>query len=119
VIIQRMLRKAGLTRRAILPLSAGLLANTDRYFESLNTYRAGEIEPLVSTFVDAAFSSLDNASRLARDLSAVRDSWNETVSARADSTVWPLIDSPNWGLFVRTRRRDEPNMACLRGFGLS
>ena len=92
VIIQRMLRRAGLTRRAILPLSAGLLADTERYFESLDIYRTGEIEPLVSTFVDAAFSSLDNASRLAQDLATVRDSWNETVSARADSTVWPLLN---------------------------
>ncbi|MCP5027303.1 MAG: Fic family protein [Actinomycetia bacterium] len=91
-IIQRMLRNAGLTRQTILPLSAGLLADTERYFESLNTYRTGEIEPLVSAFVDATFSSLDNASRLAQDLAAVRDSWNGTLSARADSTVWPLLD---------------------------
>ncbi len=92
VVVQRMLRNAGLTRRAILPLSAGLLIDTERYFESLNTYRTGEIEPIVSAFVDATFSSLDNASRLAQDLASVRDSWNETVSARADSTVWPLLD---------------------------
>jgi len=92
VIIQRMLRNAGLTRRAILPLSAGVLTDTERYFESLNTYRTGEIKPVVSMFVDAAFRSLDNANRLAQDLAAVRDSWNETVSARADSTVWPLLD---------------------------
>lgn len=92
VIIQRMLRNAGLTRKAILPLSAGLLTDTKRYFESLNTYRAGELEPLVSTFVDATFRSLDNASRLAQDLAAVRGSWTNRVSARADSTVWPLLD---------------------------
>jgi len=93
VIIQRMLRRAGLTRRATLPISAGLLADTDRYFESLNIYRTGEIEPVISTFVDATFSALDNASRLARDLAAIRDAWNETVSTtRADSTVWPLLD---------------------------
>jgi Fic family protein len=92
VIVQRMLRNAGLTRRAILPLSAGLLTDTDRYFESLNTYRSGDIDPVVSTFVDASFSSLENASQLARDLATIRDSWNDAVSARADSTVWPLLD---------------------------
>ncbi len=92
VILQRMLRNAGLTRKAILPLSAGLLTNTERYFESLNSYRTGEIEPIVSTFVDATFQSLDNANRLAEDLTAVRHSWNEAVSARADSTIWPLLD---------------------------
>jgi Fic family protein len=92
VIIQRMLRNAGLTRRVILPLSAGLLTDTARYFESLNAYRTGDIEPIVSTFIDATFKSLDNASRLAEDLASVRESWNDTISARADSTVWPLLD---------------------------
>jgi Fic family protein len=92
VVVQRMLRNAGLTRHTILPLSAGLLTDTGRYFESLNTYRTGAVEPIVSMFVDAAFSSLDNANRLAQDLVAVRNSWNEAVSARADSTVWPLLD---------------------------
>ena len=92
VIIQRMLRNAGLTRKVILPLSAGLLTDTERYFGALTTYRTGDIEPLISTFVDATFRSLDNASRLAKDLAAVRESWNEIVSARVDSTVWPLLD---------------------------
>lgn len=92
VIIQRMLRSAGLTRHAILPLSAGLLADTDRYFEALDAYRVGDVEQIVSSFVDAAFSSLGNASRLASNLSAIRESWNDVVSARADSTVWPLLD---------------------------
>ncbi len=92
VVVQRMLRNAGLTQKAILPLSAGLLADTDRYFESLNSYRDGEIEPVVSMFVDATFTSLNNASRLAEDLTEVRRLWGETVSARADSTVWPLLD---------------------------
>ncbi len=92
VIVQRMLRRVGLTQRAILPLSAGLLSDTDRYFESLNSYREGEIEPVVSMFVDATFTSLSNASRLAEDLTEVRRAWSEAVSARADSTVWPLLD---------------------------
>ena len=92
VITQRMLRNAGLTRRAILPLSGGLLRNTERYFASLDTYRAGDIEPIVSTFVDATFSSLKNASQLTQDLATAREAWNDIVSARADSTVWPLLD---------------------------
>ncbi len=92
VVIQRMLRNAGLTRKAILPLSAGLLTDTVRYFEALDTYRSGDIEPIVATFIDATFMSLDNASRLAKDLGETRESWNEIVVARSDSTVWPLLD---------------------------
>ena len=92
VIIQRMLRSAGLTRRTVLPLSAGLLSDTERYFYSLNAYRTGDVAPIISTFVDAAFRSLDNAIRLADDLAAIRDAWNEAISARSDSTVWPMLD---------------------------
>ena len=92
VIIQRMLRNVGLTRHAVLPLSAGLLSDTERYFDSLNIYRSGDVAPIISTFVEAAFRSLDNARRLAEKLAAVRDSWNAAVSARSDSTVWPMLD---------------------------
>jgi len=92
VIIQRMLRSAGLTRRTALPLSAGLLSDTDRYFDALNIYRAGDVEPIISTFLDAAFRSLANATRLSEDLAAIRDSWNGAISARSDSTVWPMLD---------------------------
>jgi Fic family protein len=92
VIIQRMLRKAGLTRKAILPLSAGLLSDTARYFNALDAYRSGDVEPIVATFIDATFSSLDNASRLAKDLGEARALWDEVVVARSDSTVWPLLD---------------------------
>ncbi len=87
-----MLRNAGLTRRILLPLSAGLLVNTDRYFAALNAYRLGDVEPIVSTFVDAAFGSLQNADHLAKDLIVTRRTWDELISARSDSTVWPLLD---------------------------
>lgn len=92
VLIQRMLRRAGLTRQAILPLSAGLLGNTQSYFESLNQYRDGDIEPIVATFVDATFRSLENSRVLAADLADLRSSWAELITARSDSTVWPLLD---------------------------
>jgi Fic family protein len=59
VVVQRMLRNAGLTEQAVLPLSAGLLTDTDRYFAALVAYQAGDIVPIVESFIDAAFASME------------------------------------------------------------
>lgn len=92
VLVQRMLKAAGLTRHSVLPLSAGLLANTPAYFDALDQYRNGDIEPIVNNFVDAAFASLHNSRQLTTDLAAIRDSWTTRVTARSDSAVWRLLD---------------------------
>jgi len=92
VIVQRMLRRSGLTIETILPISAGLLTDTDRYFEALAAYRHGDVEPIVTVFTDATFTTIRNAQTLADDLARIRQGWQDTISARSDSAVWPLLD---------------------------
>ncbi|MFT7650651.1 MAG: hypothetical protein ACI8Y4_005425 [Candidatus Poriferisodalaceae bacterium] len=65
---------------------------TSGYFDSLNAYRTGDIEPVISTFVDAAFGSLAKVSRLVEDPARIRQPRADSISARADSTIWPLLD---------------------------
>ncbi|NLH68277.1 MAG: Fic family protein [Candidatus Microthrix parvicella] len=92
VLIQRMLRSAGLTRRSNVPLSAGLLTESTRYFDALNRYRDGDVEPIIGTFVDATFHSLSNADQLVDYLFAALLRWTDRVVARSDSAVWPLLE---------------------------
>ncbi|MBL0204362.1 MAG: Fic family protein [Candidatus Microthrix sp.] len=92
VLIQRMLRSAGLTRRSNVPLSAGLLTESTRYFDALNRYRDGDVEPIIGTFVDATFHSLNNADQLVDYLFAALLRWTDRVVARCDSAVWPLLE---------------------------
>lgn len=93
VIVQRMLRTSGLTRATILPVSAGFLSNTDRYFDALNQYRDGKVAPIVAAFTDATFATAANAQQLADELTEIRSRWNETVKARSDAAVWEVMDA--------------------------
>jgi Fic family protein len=92
VIVQRMLRRSGLTTEMILPISAGLLTDIDRYFAALNDYQHGLVEPIISAFTTATLATAANAHQLADELTEIREGWKERVTARSDSAVWLVLD---------------------------
>ena len=49
-LVQAMLRNKGLTRQVTVPVSAGLLADTDGYIAALTAYRQGDVTPIVERF---------------------------------------------------------------------
>ncbi|WP_284251470.1 Fic family protein [Litorihabitans aurantiacus] len=91
-LAQSMLRGAGVTQRITVPVSAGLLADTDGYFLALGAYREGDLEPIILTFADAAETAVANGRRLVGDLHDVRETWRERVTARRDAAVWRALD---------------------------
>jgi Fic family protein len=91
-LVQAELRNKGLTRNVTVPVSAGLLADTDAYFEALMTYRDGVIAPIVERFGDAAFASVRNGRELVDELHSVRAGWDDLVTARRDSNAWRIAD---------------------------
>jgi Fic family protein len=86
------LRHLGLTRHVTVPVSAGLLVDVDRYVSALDSYRAGDIVPIVERFVEASFSALANGRQLVEDLRSVREDWAARVAARRDSAAWRVLD---------------------------
>lgn len=90
-LVQAMLRGGGLTRSVAVPVSAGLLHHTAEYFEALGAYRAGDVEPIVRSIVDASFAAVANGRRLVTDLEAVHADWRDRVRARRDSAVHRLL----------------------------
>ena len=91
-LVQAMLRNKGLTRQVTVPMSAGLLADTDAYFAALTTYRDGDAAPIVEQFTQASLASIANGRELVADLRGIRESWNDAITARSDSTVWKVAD---------------------------
>lgn len=91
-LVQTMLRHGQLTRNVTVPVSAGLLANTNTYFEALTTYRRGDPAPIVRQFADAAFKAVANGRVLVDELRQIRQRWQQIVKARSDSAVWRLAD---------------------------
>ncbi len=91
-LVQAMLCGKSLTRNVTVPVSAGLLADTDAYFEALQTYRLGDPFPIVDQFCVASFRAVTNGRRLVEELRDIRAGWQETVRARRDSRVWQLLE---------------------------
>lgn len=90
-LVHAMLRQAGATTRSTVPVSAGLLADTESYFTALTAYRAGDATPIVARFADAAFAAIGNGRRLAEDLLAVHERWSQAISARRTASVWQVL----------------------------
>jgi len=91
-LVQALLRNKGLTRQVTVPISAGLLADTDAYFAALTSYRDGDATPIVELFSQASILAIANGRQLVADIRDIRESWNDVITARSDSAVWKVAD---------------------------
>jgi Fic family protein len=91
-LVQAMLRNKRLTRQITVPVSAGLLSNTDAYFDALGSYRDGDPAPIVEQLSAAATLAVINGRHLVDDLRSIRERWNDRITARRDSAVHRVAD---------------------------
>jgi Fic family protein len=91
-LLHAHLRNKHLTRNVTVPISAGLLANTDAYFDALTRFRAGDPFTIVEQITGASFAAVTNGRRLVDDLRAIRAEWEETVNARRRTNSWRIAD---------------------------
>lgn len=97
VLLHTMLRRSGVAVNTTVPVSAGLLRETDAYFRALTAYRAGEPGPIVEQVTQAALAAVSNGRTLSAESEAIRERWRETIRARRGAAAWALAD----GLFAR------------------
>lgn len=91
-LIQAMLRHKRLTRQITVPVSAGLLTDTDAYFGALSAYRDGDPAPMVERLSEASLLAVANGRRLVTDLRSIRAEWDTRIAARRDSAVHRVAD---------------------------
>lgn len=91
-LVHVVLRERRLTTSSALPLSAGLLTDTAGYFAALDAYRGGDVDRIVQLFARAAIDAAGRGSWLAAELVALREEWNEQLTARADALAWRVLD---------------------------
>src|SRR5215469_769229 len=53
-LINTILRRRGATTHVVVPLASALVARRDDYFDALDSYRSGDLGPLLGTFVRSA-----------------------------------------------------------------
>jgi Fic family protein len=105
-LVHAMLRGHGLTRKVTVPVSAGLLADTRAYFDTLTAYRDGDPVPIVEMLAQASLTAMVNARQLVDDLRGIRTAWDSTVKARKGAAAWRLAD-----LLLRQPVVDAPTVA--------
>jgi Fic family protein len=91
-LIHSMLHRRGITRNVTVPISSGLLVDTDAYFSALGAYRNGDPNQIVLQMAEAAFVAIDNARVMSSELDGVKNGWRSSITARADASVWRLAE---------------------------
>lgn len=90
-LVHVMLRNGGATTRTTVPVSAGLLSDTDAYYDALDAYRKGDPNPIIEEFSRAAFAAVRNGQQLATDLRTLHDGWMRNLRARRDAVAWRVL----------------------------
>ena len=85
MLVHRMLANDEVLLHSTLPVSAGLLHDVERYMGALDTYHAGEVEPIISCLADALELAVVIGSRIASDVDAILDAWRAVNTDRAGS----------------------------------
>lgn len=103
-LIHAILRRRGVTRAPILPVSTVLYTLSERYVDGLTAYRDGRVAQWVEFFVDAADTASDEAVVIADDVAALRGQWDEQIEEYRRSVGK-----------ARALRKDSAEYKILRG----
>lgn len=91
-LAQSMLRNKELATRTTIPLSAGILRDTESYFSALTAYRHGDAHPIIRTFADAARFAAASGRALVDDLSAQLENARKRLDGvRPQSMAWKAL----------------------------
>lgn len=89
---QAMLRHLGLAAHATVPISAGLLVDTEGYFAALDHYRNGDAGPIVRRFANASRFATMSGRDLVNDLAEELDRSTELLTGvRKHSRAWQVL----------------------------
>jgi Fic family protein len=87
-VVQAMLRQREVTKNITVPVSAGLLHDVDGYYDALNSYRHGDIRPIIAAFARAASYAVVNGRQLVRDIAGIEAEWEEKMlGLRSDAAA--------------------------------
>lgn len=108
-VINTMLRRRGTARRVIVPIASALVAHRDRYFDLLDEYRTGHVQPLVLAFSTAAGIAAAEARVTADRVLELPDRWRGSLgSVRTGSATDRLVTRlPDLAAFTADDAHDD------------
>lgn len=91
-LAQSLLRNKGLATHTTVPISAGLLTDTEGYFDALSAYRAGDAGQIVRRFADASRFAATTGRDLVDSLYAqIEDSKQKLGGLRPQAAAWKVL----------------------------
>jgi Fic family protein len=95
-LVHVILRRRGIARSYVPPISVVLAAERDRYIQGLTRFRQGDLEQWVEEFSAAAAKAAGLATAYLAAVADLMECGRENLSAggapRADAAAWALID---------------------------
>jgi Fic family protein len=91
-LMSAMVKHEGLVDNVIVPISSGILANSNDYFSALAAYRSGDIDQIVTLTARSALFAVGNSRDLVSDIRALRAMWAGRVRGSQGSAARALTD---------------------------
>ena len=89
-LIHKVLRREGVLTHATLPLSAGLLHNTETYMDAIRSYQEGDPTPIIAQVIEATELSLAIGGLVASAVDDVVATWRSAITERAGASIHRL-----------------------------
>ncbi|WP_251151358.1 Fic family protein [Cellulosimicrobium sp. Marseille-Q4280] len=90
-LINGVWRYRGVTARMAVPVASAIVADREHYFELVNGYRTGDVEPFALYLADATARAAEEAAVSAERLIALPEQWRERVRPRSGSAAAALL----------------------------
>ena len=91
-LAQALLRNKGVASHTTVPISAGLLTDTTRYFDALAAFRSGDAAPIVHRFAEASRYAAVTGRRLVDDLAGQLANARELLAGvRPQAAAWRVL----------------------------
>jgi hypothetical protein len=88
-----LLRRRGLARTTVVPVSTVLLADVEAYFAGLTDYRGGRLDVWLARFAAATSHAASAGLGLALDLAEVRGAWWDAARPRRGSVGAAILEA--------------------------
>lgn len=92
-MINAVLRRRGVTKNLVIPIATAMVANRQGYFNLVNDYRAGEIDPFVRHLGIAALIASEESELTGANLRAIPTKWQELSQPRKGSAAASILNA--------------------------
>ncbi|QWT22812.1 Fic family protein [Subtercola sp. PAMC28395] len=91
-LINAVFRRRGLTENTVIPIASAMVANRQQYFDLVNDYRTGTIDPFVRSLAAAMTVSARESRVSAGRLAVLPSEWQAAANPRVGSALTKILE---------------------------